>query len=382
MKQTLIHLLVLGLALGIGLTACKEDAPQTPTTTEESVKPEEKKETPTTSETETPGGGQTPNQGETPSSGEQPNEGGATGGSEQPGAGETPNQGGSTNGNETPSGGETPGSGSETPSQGETPNGGETPGGSEQPNDNNTSSQGGQPTGEGGNDTPPTPPALPEPPAKSEFLVVKFTGQACMYCYSMSSSLRQDEKDHAPNLILVNMHAIARFSPDLYNEQATTYRAQYVPHKTGIPSVSKNLSRDNDFTWMSNMSALPDFVHATTSATLSGRSVSVRFNSQPYRGREANVQGKNLNLIIWAAENDVRQSQINAEGVWLHEYVHQHVFRGSLNGLWGEPVSLGQEYSKTFTLPSSLGTATNGELIFVLIDRDTKAMVDVSRVQL
>ncbi len=47
-------------------------------------------------------------------------------------------------------------------------------------------------------------------------------------------------------------------------------------------------------------------------------------------------------LQLWAVEDSVVALQMMPDGVANYEYVHNHVFRFAINGVWGEPFNIGE----------------------------------------
>ena len=60
------------------------------------------------------------------------------------------------------------------------------------------------------------------------------------------------------------------------------------------------------------------------------------------QGVDGNTQGK---LQLWIVEDDITAFQMMPDGTRNDNYIHQHVFRATVNGEWGEDVEVQEGYS-------------------------------------
>ena len=82
-------------------------------------------------------------------------------------------------------------------------------------------------------------------------------------------------------------------------------------------------------------------------AVLSPTSVSLIVTVE---GREGTVSGK---LQVWIIEDNITAIQLMPDGTANQSYVHQHVFRATVNGEWGEDISVkeAESVSKNYDVP-------------------------------
>ncbi len=53
------------------------------------------------------------------------------------------------------------------------------------------------------------------------------------------------------------------------------------------------------------------------------------------------VSGETVgHLQLWLTEDNVKAFQLMPDGTRNDDYIHQHVLRLAINGLWGEPISV------------------------------------------
>lgn len=67
------------------------------------------------------------------------------------------------------------------------------------------------------------------------------------------------------------------------------------------------------------------------------------------------VNGK---LQLWVTENNIVSIQID-NGTYIMDYVHNHVFRASINGMWGEEINLEENVYQTVTREIALKDSWN-----------------------
>lgn len=54
-------------------------------------------------------------------------------------------------------------------------------------------------------------------------------------------------------------------------------------------------------------------------------------------------------LQVWLIQDNIKAFQIMPDGNRNDDYIHNHVFRASLNGMWGDDITMESETRKTFT---------------------------------
>ncbi|MBF1605651.1 MAG: Omp28-related outer membrane protein, partial [Prevotella shahii] len=75
------------------------------------------------------------------------------------------------------------------------------------------------------------------------------------------------------------------------------------------------------------------------------------------------VQGK---LQLWLVEDGIVSIQQLPGNVIERNYVHNHVLRATLNGDWGEDVSINANNEKTFTHTLTLPNGVNADKAWVV----------------
>ena len=92
-----------------------------------------------------------------------------------------------------------------------------------------------------------------------------------------------------------------------------------------------------------------------------------------------------LNLQLWIIENNVKHWQLMMDGSRVEDYIHNHVFRSSVNGTWGEPFSLEAGETKDFYYESALNAAWKVEdvaIVGFVSRQDTNETLNVQEIKI
>lgn len=235
------------------------------------------------------------------------------------------------------------------------------------------------------NPKPPTPllPLNPEISMKSNVVALDFTGKLCPACPWTIEQLAEYDKAFHPNLIVVTIQ-VWYYCRDinLWPQEATEYKNFNASRIDGYPTVIFNNSKKgydlyNDIN--SLIEQQPSLVSSIT-ARRQERSIELSFLSNPQSGAQAmnDITTRKLNVLFWITENNIVDFQANRS----HNYIHNHILRGSLNGLWGEVYVLGCKLHLQKELPSKVQNATNCNLIAIVLDTETKEFIDAVKITL
>lgn len=216
---------------------------------------------------------------------------------------------------------------------------------------------------------------------KSTVLLVDYTGQYCHNCYTASKVLQSTQRNYNGLVVGVAMHGLESYSPQLFHPTAGAYHNHFLP-KRGVPNNVFN-NRPKASEGLDDMINKADIINTTASCTVNGESVSIKVSTAYRQGQEKQLEGKKLNLLFWITEDNVIATQKNSSEVYLNDYRHDDVFRGTLgNDLWGSKYSVGSAFDKSYSLPQGLKDKANGHLIILIIDDSTKEVYDVTSLPL
>ena len=187
-------------------------------------------------------------------------------------------------------------------------------------------------------------------------LIEDFTGQRCVNCPNATDEIEHLQQFYgADTVIAVGIHSgpfakTSRGVPySLYTEEGDEYfnywRVESQPKgvidrkgTSEYPTWSSLVREELSFT-------APVSLSATTEYTDETRELRVVVNSE---GIDGNTTG---NLQVWLIENGIVDFQYMPDGSVNREYTHNHVFRRSVNGTWGDPITLnaGEQKSQQLT---------------------------------
>lgn len=226
-------------------------------------------------------------------------------------------------------------------------------------------------------------------------LLIEYTGVNCVNCPRAAETAHELENIY-PNLIIVAMHpasnpftkAAAKY--DYTCPEADVYY-QFMGGQPTTPFPTGNLN----FT-ASNGNYLTD--HATWATSL--RAVQedtalVRISlSTAWQEQQLHVSyaltllsetERSVDALLWIIENDIVGAQNMPDGSLNMEYTHQHMLRTSLNGDWGDNISLPPMESSLHegTYPfSDKWVRENCRLILVVLDHNTRQLLNAQSVEL
>lgn len=171
-------------------------------------------------------------------------------------------------------------------------------------------------------------------------LLEEFTGQHCTNCPDAHAIIEKLEEQYGDDLVVVSIHAGSFALPSpfgLMQQEGDTYASYWNinAYPAGV------VDRTGGATTMDNWSSIirTDAEKETTleidiTANLGddGSTIYITTNllsSAPLNG----------SLQLWVTENGIVAQQYSGNQT-INDYVHNNVFRGCVNGTWGQEVSL------------------------------------------
>ena len=187
---------------------------------------------------------------------------------------------------------------------------------------------------------------------RKNVLVEDFTGQMCLNCPLASEEVHKLQESYgAEHVIAVAIHGGALSISKDKNGLATDEGNAYVSH-WGIDAFPKGkIDRGNTLDYQSWGGAV--YTNLQKEAAV-GIALTGNYNAET-RMFTAQVSLKALEAVaghlqLWLTENNITALQRLPEGSIDRTYVHNHVFRQTVNGLWGDAVqvSAGEESVHTY----------------------------------
>lgn len=187
-------------------------------------------------------------------------------------------------------------------------------------------------------------------------LIEDFTGQRCVNCPNAALVIEQLQEDYgADNVIAVGIYSGPFGSTplgvpySLTTETGDTYFSYWGVQDQPSAMIDRHGVVSNYNTWgtlvrdaiQQEASLLLD---ASCSYDEASRTVTVDVDASGID----NIEGK---LQVWLTEDNITDVQMMPDGKANQQYVHKHVFRTSVNDIWGDDFKLvtGEVKSQSYT---------------------------------
>lgn len=187
--------------------------------------------------------------------------------------------------------------------------------------------------------------------AQRTVLLEDFTGQNCLNCPNAHKIAAELHDEYGENLIVVSMHAGSFGVPVDYTKflglmqpEGDEYAAKLGVENYPSGVINRNSGVLSEASWRS---AVREAIQQTSNLNLE---VQAKFIDENHIYVKSDLQGLealNGKLQLWVLEDSIVAIQRMPNGNYDMEYIHNHVYRASINGVWGEDVDLsfGEEKS-------------------------------------
>ncbi len=189
--------------------------------------------------------------------------------------------------------------------------------------------------------------------ASRKVLIEDFTGQKCINCPLATEVIHkmQEPEAYGDNVIPVAIHCgpfgIANTNPatGLMTDDGKEYWNHWFSNSQGQPVAMINRGEaTNDYTnWpMVVASAIQLTTDVNIALDAKYDSVSCKIT---VAATLSATDGKSAKVQVWLTEDNIVARQQMPDNKTNREYVHNHVFRSTMNGLWGEDINFGKTES-------------------------------------
>lgn len=195
---------------------------------------------------------------------------------------------------------------------------------------------------------------LPKVEVNGKVLLEDFTGQMCTNCPKAHAVIATLQEQYPGNVVAVGIHAgqfglaeggkqTGLMLPE-GNEYAThagvsAYPAGVVNRQGGAIDPSDWSEAVRQQLEKKAHADIKLAAHITPEG--GATAIAIETTVKAYAQTDAKLQ-------LWITESGIAALQLNA-GKLIKDYTHNHVYRGSVNGIWGEPISLAPQTDKTMT---------------------------------
>lgn len=172
-------------------------------------------------------------------------------------------------------------------------------------------------------------------------LVEEFTGQYCPNCPLGHEALDGIKKMYGENAVVVSIHAGDMASDfegyGLKTPEGDTYAAAYGVQQYPSAVINRNTSALSDRSlWQGSVlmgGLMAPSVSIDLKAEISGGELKI---TSDLAARSSEVSGS---YQVWITEDNIDTFQQDGDNV-LPSYIHNHVYRASVNGVGGESVKI------------------------------------------
>lgn len=238
-------------------------------------------------------------------------------------------------------------------------------------------------------------------------LVEDFTGHKCGNCPDAAEALKQLESLYGDKIVAMGVHAGffaepnagGLFTYDFRTTAGTELDQFFGNSNAGLPNglINRKFYDSNPIVnyadWASKVNQIVNlpadaWLTLAPDYNAASRELNVDVNT-----KILNTLNDSLHLVIYLTEDSIVRPQADyslpSPNQYIQEYVHRHVFRGSMNGTWGTPLTVGNSFSAgqefNTQLSSTLSTdwdADEMHLVAVLYNALTKEVIQAEEIHI
>jgi len=203
---------------------------------------------------------------------------------------------------------------------------------------------------------------------EKKVLLIEFTDQNCKNCLNATAEINKLSERFSDTIVVVSIHANPLPFP-LITKEGNEYEQHFQAedHPAGIIDggvTGKYMSHDPQM-WggfiIDRLKTEPDaYINLATAFDETTKEITLEVQLT------GNKSLSNVKLQLWIIENNIKQWQLMLDGARNNDYIHNHVFRASINGTWGETFSIGESEKKDFSYTYILSSAWKPEDIAIV----------------
>lgn len=188
-------------------------------------------------------------------------------------------------------------------------------------------------------------------------LIEDFTGQMCVNCPNAVPVIEQLEEAYPGKVVAVAVHSGLVFPTTIGNLALQTELGEQYYKEAGSPAQPAGRINRVGGTYLPDQWILqaqnilrqqsPVWLGVACKYDEAARKVAVSVEAYGLNDTSGNLQ-------IWLTEDGIVAPQIMPSGNANMDYVHNHVFRGAVNGAYGEPFAIAAGEDKTVTAEAVL----------------------------
>lgn len=238
-------------------------------------------------------------------------------------------------------------------------------------------------------------PALDEGNLFRKVLIEEYTGTRCTNCPDGHRALTALHERYGDTLVAIGIHAgifatpMGEFSTDFRTEEGTTLYQDYSVAQIGTPSAVVSRTQYNNAFALNISSWQPAIDQKITKECVAAVQIINIFDAATQKltahtkTTRLNGDTSDLQIALYIIEDGIVAPQKDGQET-IPEYVHNHVLRGSLNGVYGTLLTTAEDdgsYLKSYELDCSTNSwnFSNCSVVAILMDAETHEVLQVEQ---
>ena len=222
--------------------------------------------------------------------------------------------------------------------------------------------------------------------SEKRVLLVEFTDQNCKNCLYATAEIERLTERFSDTIVVVSIHSNPLPFP-LRTSEGNEYEQHFKAedHPAGIVDggTGKYMSHDPQAWGGFILERLKEEPALMIDMAVYADSADNETTVSVY------IEGikalSDIKLQLWIIENNIEQWQLMLDGTRNDNYLHNHVFRSSINGTWGESFSIEAAEKKEFIYHFTLQPAWKQEdmtIVCFVYYPDTDEIINVQQISL
>lgn len=204
---------------------------------------------------------------------------------------------------------------------------------------------------------------------KRVVLLEDFTGQKCINCPNATNEIELIQEVFGDKVAAVAIHGGSNgFSGNANLVGLATETAKEYYNKWGLGNTQPigMVNRHEPIIYQEWSATVKKELEKSVTLRLEGTAV-LADNTITIQIKAEGINGTTTGkLQVWLIEDGIKAFQKMPDGTLNYDYIHNHVFRTAVNGIWGEDISIeeGKTVKRTFT--QTLETNWNKEQLSIV----------------
>ena len=205
-------------------------------------------------------------------------------------------------------------------------------------------------------------------PAQRVVLIEDFTGQRCTNCPRATEVIEQLQETYGDNVVAVGIHGgplafagnakVVGLKTETGDEYYNHWNLEYQP--VGLVNRHAPVNYPEWAAAVKEELAKPSPLRLNGISFIEDNTITIQILAG---GTDGAVTGK---LQVWLLEDGIQTLQLMPDGSANQEYIHNHVFRTAVNGIWGEDFSIKEGETAEYTYTQALEPNWNKEQLSVV----------------